>query len=387
MRQGEGYRRQMQRREFLRWGVLMGGLGLAAACAPAAAPGPTAVPAKPAEASKPAEVAKPAEAVKPAAPAPAATAAPAAKPAMVKMKVGVIASLAEQAWIELGVQKGILRDEGVELEFSEYRDGGTQFKALMAGEIDLYEGGFGSLTPAIEKGADVRMLGGTKPGLAAALYTQRSIERLEDLYGKEVGTATPGSFLHLILVGLFQVKGLDIDKVQIVNIGVSTDVFKAVQVGKVPAGVSLVTFKPQADQDPNIKTFLIFDEQLPDYPRTGFAAQTKTIRERGDDLVRVGAAWMKSYRYGIEHVNEVIDLAVDKLQFPRPTMEFFFPWEIDNRTIAPNLEITDRQLTYMQELNMQGKIQESVLPVEKVFEGSIRDRVLAQIGRYDWKLK
>lgn len=357
------------RRAFLRLGLALGGAGLLAACAQPA-PSPTVAPAKATQPGAPAQ--------------PAPTVAPAAK-ALSKVKVGVIATVVEQAWNDVAIARGFYKDEGIDVEVSEFRDGGTIFRALQAGEIDLYEGGFSSLPPAQEKGAPVRIVGGSKPGLAFALYARKDIEKLEDLYGKEVGAAAPGSFLHLLMLALFQVKKLDVSKVNFVNIGASGDVFRAVAAGKVAAGPAPINFKPQADRDPNMKTLLIFDDVVPDYPRVCFAAQTRGIAEKGEALAGALAAWVRGYRYGVEHVDEVINAAVEKFKQPREDMDFYFKWQIDHRVLALNLEVDPKGIQFMQEMNVAGKVQEKVLPFEQVVDLSLQQKVLQQIGRVEWK--
>src|SRR5438874_366692 len=110
-----------------------------------------------------------------------------ARPEVVKVRVGVIAGLAETIFQYLGQEQGFFRDEGIDVEFTEFQAGGPMIKALIAGELELAESGFGPMAVAVAQGADLKLIGASKPGLNFALYTKRNIDRLEDLYGKSVG--------------------------------------------------------------------------------------------------------------------------------------------------------------------------------------------------------
>jgi multiple sugar transport system substrate-binding protein len=111
----------VNRRQFVRGSLLLGGAMLAAACsAPAAPPAPTAAPkpaeSKPAEAARPAADARPAEAARPSAPAaaPAATAAPASGGS-----TSPASSSGGKYKLDLGGYKGpVPTDKPVQLKFT-----------------------------------------------------------------------------------------------------------------------------------------------------------------------------------------------------------------------------------------------------------------------------
>src|SRR5881275_2056319 len=85
-------RRTVPRREFLA-AAGVAGLGLVAACGQAGS-------------------------------APAAGGGSTAGPEVVKVRVGVIAGLAETVFQYLGQEQGFFRDEGIDVEFTEFQAGG-----------------------------------------------------------------------------------------------------------------------------------------------------------------------------------------------------------------------------------------------------------------------
>src|SRR5207237_914273 len=82
-----------------------------------------------------------------------------------------------------------------------------------SGELDLAESGFGPMASAVAQGAELKLVGASKPGLNFALYTKPDVERIEDLVGRVVGIADPGSFVHQLMVALLEARGIDPTKV------------------------------------------------------------------------------------------------------------------------------------------------------------------------------
>jgi len=301
------------------------------------------------------------------------------------VRAGVIAGLAENVFQYLGQERGFFRDEGIDVEFIEFQAGGPMLKALIAGELDLAESGFGPLPPAVAQGAEIKLVGAAKPGLNFALYTKRSIDRLEDLYGKSVGIADPGSFVHQLMVALLEERGLDPEKLNYANIGSSPAIFRAVLAGKVDAGPSTIDWEPEARRAPDVKVLLYFDEYLPRYVRTMLMARDRDIQQKPDVLVRALTAWARSIRYAIDHRDEWIALAEAKTGRPKDELEFTYDYEITHKIVAPNLAFDAEQVRFVQELNVKSGAQKEVLPFDKVATLALQQQVVARLGTYEWR--
>ncbi len=352
--------RVWRRREFLA-AAGVAGLGLVAACGPnGSAPSGTGS-------------------------APASGSGTATAQQVTKVRAGVIAGLAENTFQYLGQQQGFFRDEGIDVEFTEFQAGGPMLKALIAGELELSESGFGPLPPAVAQGAQIKLVGASKPGLNFALYTKQNIERLEDLYGKTVGIADPGSFVHQLMVALLENQGLDPTKPNYVNIGSSPAIFRAVLAGKVDAGPSQIDWVPESRRAPDVKVLLYFDEYLPNYVRTMLMARDSDIQQRPDVLVRTMTAWARSIRYAIEHRDEWLALAESKTGRPKDELEFSYDYEIQHKIVAPNLAFDADQVRFVQELNVKSGAQKDVLPFDKFATLALQEQVVAKLGAYEWK--
>ncbi len=343
-------RLMISRRNFLTYTGMAGMGAVAAACAPAATT-----------------------------PAPAPAAKGGVTPATVR--VATIAAVLENANWMVGVDQGYFEEFGITYEVTGLASGNLVTSAVQAGEADFADAGAGTVLAAIEKGAGLRMIGTSRPGLNFVIYAQKEITSLKDLEGKQVGAASPGSFLQLLFLALFEKHGVDADKVEFVNIGASPNVFKAVVAGTVAAGPAAVTFLPTAERE-GLNALVNTWEELPDYVRVGFYATTGSISNKGDEIARAMAGYVKASRYVITpgSKDQWIKKAMDELGANQEQAEFAWNFQSNNPILAQNLEISATQTDYMQSLNIIAGSQTKILPFEEVADVSLQKRALELAG-------
>lgn len=371
-------------RNALGFGAL-GGIGALAACsAPAASPSAataaTPAPSKPA--SAPTTAAKPAGG---ASPAPKATQAPAKPATVTKVKLGQTAGVLENAFTMIGKEKGVYAEVGIEPEWLDFQDGGTQIKALLSNEMVAGQGGTQANLVADEGGADIITIGATRPKLNFVLYARKSITKPHDLIGKNVGTAAVGAFLHQLMVAMFKANNVDPNQVNFVNIGSSPNVFKAVLAGKVDAGPSTIDFIPTAEKDGSIHYIVDFIEVIPEYLRVTVFTRQGTIQSQAELLDKVMLGYARSIRYAIEHPDETKKYVVDNLAKSSEEANFGVDYEIRKRIIAPDLDFKESQIELAQKLNVEAGEQKTMLPFAKVATLDFQKRVVEKLGPYQWK--
>src|SRR5438067_10713272 len=70
------------------------------------------------------------------------------------------------------VTRGFAEKQGLKLEIQQIKADQIGLKALLAGELDSYEGGPGGAIVAAARGADVKILGCHWPGLVHGLFAR-----------------------------------------------------------------------------------------------------------------------------------------------------------------------------------------------------------------------
>lgn len=349
---------------------------------PTAAPktAPTAAPSKPA-----ASPAASKEAPKPAAPTTAAK--PAAKaPAKLEqstVKYSVVTGLFDNIFSRMAEHKGFYKEAGLEVEIQEIASGNTTTKALLTGELDLAELGTGNVLIPASQGSDMKIIGAPKPGNNYLLYTNRQdINKPEDLIGKNVGHGGTNSTLHLLMQQYLEKYGIDPNKVNFVQIGSSTQVGQAVFAGKIDAGPSGADLKPESESFPNVRTIANFAQEVPDFIRIIQGASAKTIKEKPEMLAAFLTAYARGLRYGLDNKEEAIAFGIEYHKRDRASVEWSYDWYTQNKIINPNLDITEKQVMGVQELQAKVGAQDKVLPFAQVVDLTAQKRVVEALGTY-----
>lgn len=125
---------------------------------------------------------------------PAAAQAQAPKP----WKHGIIAPKADAGFLLMAAKRGFAEREGLKLELLEVKDDQIAFKALLAGELDSYEGGAQSAIAAGVRGADVKMMGCHWVVIPHGIMVRAGIATIDDLKGKSIAVSSPGSFPDML---------------------------------------------------------------------------------------------------------------------------------------------------------------------------------------------
>ena len=234
--------------------------------------------------------------------------------------------------------------------------------------------GFSQVFPAIENGAQIKLVGSALMPASFEMYTGNpDIKSIKDLEGKSVGTGAPGALLYVTAVAIMRKYGVDIKKVNFVNIGSSSDVFKAILAKKIDAGPSQHEFKRLAEQN-GVRSLSTFARDLPQFTNQGAFSSIKAITEKRDVLVRTLAAYGKGYRYvnspasKQEYIKAYRDgvgenteqLAIDQ-----------WNWIQEYNAYNTAIAITPERINYMQELNVSLGVQKAVLPLDRVADMSI----------------
>lgn len=263
---------------------------------------------------------------------------------------------------------------------------GARSGALVSGSAEICAwSGFNQLTPAIERGAKIKILAGALNLASQAMYSSRpQIGRVADLEGRVLGIGAPGSVLHQMTVVLLRKKGVNVDKVLFRNVGSSADVLKAVSAGTVDAGVCDVDVFDQ-QQKFGIRALpdgLLWKE-IPEYTNQATYASEAAIHADRDTLVRLLAAYAKAYRFvsGPDSKAAFIQARQKATGSADPTPAIT-QWNRiqQNQPYALNLVLSDAQVAFVQKLNVEFKVQKSVLPFDSVADMSLAKEALQRRG-------
>lgn len=265
-------------------------------------------------------------------------------------------------------------------------DGGKCVAALLGGSAKIARSGFTQLTPAIEKGASVKIVSGGLSLPSVCLYSANpSVKSVKDLEGKAIGTGAIGSVLYTMTVLLLRKHGVNVDNVTFRNVGSNPDVFKAIAAKTIDAGLADVEM---FDLQEKFGVHALADgmtwKEIPEYTYQCIYATNDAIQRDRDLLVRVLAAHAKTYRYiSSPESKDVFLKAHQKVTGITDPQQGLTEWNWIqvNQPFANDLLLSDDRINFIQKLNVEFKSQTQVLPIASVADISLANDALKLVNK------
>jgi NitT/TauT family transport system substrate-binding protein len=287
-------------------------------------------------------------------------------------KHGVIEPKGDAGFMLMVGQRDFGARHGLKIEIVPLKNGATAHKAVLAGELDSIESSPGATILAGAHGADIKILGCDWPGAPHGLVVRSAIHKVEDLKGKTIAVAAPGSLPNLLVSAILEQHKIPVAGVHFANLGGDLDRFKAVIAGVVDGGIVAAEFMAIAPN--NVKMLVTGHEALPNYVRLCLTMTGKTISTRRDDAVNFVAAEMEALKFAVSHRDETIKLTQAAIQSksddPRPA--YAFDDTLRQNAIDPEARLPLEKLNWMQnELVKAGNLKAPV-DLARIIDAEIR---------------
>ena len=296
-------------------------------------------------------------------------------------KHGVIEPKADAGLIVAGLQGGFPEKFGLKIELMNLKSDVLGLKALLAGELDSYEGGPAGAITADSRGVDVRVIGCLWPRIPHGIFVRSEITELKQLKGKAIAISAPNAFPDLLARAALKKAGVDPADVQFANLGGDADRFKALMANVVQASVSSGEFLAVAP--PEVKQLFAGRELMPDFLRTCAMTSGKNIKERRDDVVRFLAAEISGARWAAKNRDDVIKLTRDfagiKPEDPRPA--FIYDESFKHGDYDTEMNVSPEKMAWLQNLLVEtGDVTKPVDPA-KTYDADLRKDALELISK------
>src|ERR1700689_4335896 len=142
---------------------------------------------------------------------------------------GIIEAKSDAGILYMASKRDFAGKLGLKLDFVQLKNDAIALKALLAGELDSYEGGAGGAMAAAARGADVRIIGCNWLAAPHGVYVLPNIAAMADLRGKAVAVSTPGTFPEIFARAAFEKAGIPISEIRLAAMGSDTDRYKALR--------------------------------------------------------------------------------------------------------------------------------------------------------------
>lgn len=311
----------------------------------------------------------------------AAVAAPAGAQAAKPWRHGIIAPKSDAGFLLMAARRGFAEREGIRLDLLEVKDDQIGLKALLAGELDSYEGGVQGAIAADVRGADVKIIGCHWPLVPHGLMVKAGVATIQDLKGKSIAVSSPGSFPDMLARVALAKFNLSASDVMLAAVGGDRDRYTALVGGVVDAAVVSNEYLPLPSSK-NFKMLLSGNDAGPDFLRICMFSTGRVLAARRNDAIRYLTAQSKALRYALSHRDETLALTREaediKPDDPRPA--FVFDDAVRTGAIAPDLPIPMDKIAWMQDqLVALGQIP-AAGDLSKMVDTQVRAEAMKRVG-------
>jgi NitT/TauT family transport system substrate-binding protein len=292
---------------------------------------------------------------------------------------GTLVPKGDAGFIYMAAEGGFAKAEGLDLKMLAFQNDTLMMKALIAGELDSYEGSPISPLIAGSKGADVKILGCTWPKLTYSLFSHDGIGSIAALRGKKVGISAPGSLPDLVARTMLKQAGVAPSEVSFVAAGSDPERVRALMAKTIDAAISTSDFAAQPEL--KLKTLAVASEALPQFMRQCVITRGERVRSKRPQLVAFIASEMKGYEFAIGHRDRVVALTRRIASLPPgdPVAEVSYREVVEQRAASPAIEIDLDKLRWLRDLLAEdGRMAAKFDPVA-LTDASIREAALMRI--------
>jgi NitT/TauT family transport system substrate-binding protein len=295
---------------------------------------------------------------------------------------GVIEAKSDAGILYMASKRDFAGTLGLKLDFVQLKNDAIALKALLAGELDSYEGGAGGAMVAASRGADVRIVGCTWLAAPHGVYVRPNIASMADLKGKSVAVSTPGTFPEIFARAAFEKAGIPLSQVRLAAMGSDTDRYKALAAGVVDGAIITNEFVPIAGKDA-IRDLMPAIDVMPNFTRICLQTTGRILAERRNDAVKFIAAEIEGLRFAMSHRDDAIGLTREitgmKPDDPRPA--FVFDEAVRTKVIGTDLPLPLDKFDFMQkQLVATGNLSRPI-DLDKVVDRQAREQALALLGK------
>lgn len=295
-------------------------------------------------------------------------------------KHGLINAKADAGIFLMVSTRDFAKKQGLKIEISQFKDDQLALKALIAGELDSFEGGPQGVFAADAKGGDVKLLGCHWVVVPHGIYANDKVTKVEDLKGKQIAVSAPNSMPDMLARSALAKFGVSDTEVKLAAIGGDNDRYQALLGGVVDAAVVSNEYQPVAPK--SIHLLVAGRDAVPNFLRVCMVSTAKKLAERGEDAVKFLAAEMSALRFALSHRDETIALTREitraKPDDPRPA--FVFDDAIQHKAVDPTLPLPTEKIQWIQEQMVKAGKLKAPLDLKIVTAPEYRERALKVIS-------
>ncbi len=159
--------------------------------------------------------------------------------------------------LTIAERKGYFKEQGLDVEISDFAGGARSLQALVGGSIDVVTGAYEHTIRMQAKGQDIRAVLelGRFPGIAVGIRKDKaaSYKSPADLKGMKIGVTAPGSSTNMLVNFLLAQAGLTPQDASFIGVGSAASAVAAIRKGELDAISHLEPVLSMLEKDGDIK--------------------------------------------------------------------------------------------------------------------------------------
>lgn len=240
-------------------------------------------------------------------------------------------------------EKGLFKDEGLDVQFVMFNAGSTNLQSLMGGDIQMMGSAFVETLGGRSAGFDIKNFWGICNLMPFELYSNTNFRSMKEAKGKRFAISRFGSLTDFLTRATLQHHGIDPKDVTILQIGSTPARFAALSAGAVDA--SVVWFPvTEIAKGQGFRKLFDLKEMFPEWPYETFAARESWLSKERADVTK----FLRAYQRGVKHTWDNKDDAVRAMRKYVKIDPAYAPAGYDE---------------YRQSFPLNGQIAEKVIPV------------------------
>ena len=289
---------------------------------------------------------------------------------------GLINAKADAGILLMVSTRDFAAKQGLKLQVSQFKDDQLALKAMIAGEVDSFEGGPQGVFAADAKGADAKILGCHWVVVPHGIYAKDGINKVEDLKGKQIAVSAPNSMPNMLAIEALAKYGISDKDVKLAAVGGDRERFQALTGGVVEAAVVSNEYEPIAPK--NIHLLVAGRDAVPNFLRVCIVSSAKKLAERGDDAVKFLAAEMNALRFALSHRDETVALTRELIHAKPDDLRPAFVYDdaVKHKAVDPTLPLPAEKILWIQEQMVKAGKLSKPLDVSVVTAPEYRERAL-----------
>jgi NitT/TauT family transport system substrate-binding protein len=293
---------------------------------------------------------------------------------------GLIKAKSDAGIFLMVTTRDLAKKQGLDLKISEFKDDQIALKALIAGELDSFEGGPQGVFTADSKGGDVRILGCHWVVVPHGIYAKTSIKSVADLKGKQIAVSAPNSMPDMLARAALAKFGVADKDVKLAAVGGDKDRYQALVGGVVEAAVVSNEYQPVAPKD--VHLLVAGRDAVPNFVRVCMMTSAKILAAKGEDAVRFLAAEMSALRFALSHKAETVALTreITKAKPDDPRPAFVYDDAVEHHAVDPALPLPMEKFAWIQEQLIKAGKLPAPIDVNTVVAPQYREKALALVN-------